>query len=244
MREEAVDHRNKGYLAHKSGDLDTAMAYYQKAISLDSYYATAHNDLGVLYEEKGWFERAEQEYKKTLEINPNYPNTHSNLALLYEKLGQREKAIFHWAKRSEVGRPNDPWTQRAKERLMRFPPEEVERIRTTGLIEEMVQEKEQQIEEDAALASKLREQGLAYYKKGEYGKALTAFEQALKYTPRDNELARLREETESKAREVNMKGHFNRGIEYYQQRDYTRAREEFDKVIELLPGEKKGGISH
>lgn len=117
LDEEAVSYRNNGYLAQERGDIDAAISWYQKAISMDPNYATPHNDLGILFEVKGWPDRAEVEYQKTLAIDPKYANAHTNLALLYERKGELEKAAFHWMKRYRLGKPNDPWAEEARQRL-------------------------------------------------------------------------------------------------------------------------------
>ena len=117
LNEEAKSYRLKGYEAQEGGDIDTAVTWYQKAISLDVKYAAPHNDLGILFEAKGWLDRAEEEYQKALALDPDYEKAHTNLALLYERKGELEKAAFHWMRRYKLGKPNDPWTHEARQRL-------------------------------------------------------------------------------------------------------------------------------
>jgi len=117
LSEEAESYRLKGYEAQERGDIDTAMAFYQKAISMDVEYAAPHNDLGILFEAKGWLDRAEGEYRKALVLDSDYEKAHTNLALLYERKGELEKAAFHWMRRYKLGKPNDPWTYEARQRL-------------------------------------------------------------------------------------------------------------------------------
>jgi len=114
---DAEAYRTKGYVAQQRGDIDTAIEWYQKAISLKPEYASPHNDIGILFETKGWLDRAEAEYEKAIAIDPNYKEVHTNLALLYERKGELEKAAFHWMRRYKLGDPNDPWTKEAKSRL-------------------------------------------------------------------------------------------------------------------------------
>ena len=114
---EASSYRNNGYLAQERGDIDEAISWYQKSISMNPNYATPHNDLGILFEVKGWPDRAESSYQKALAIEPEYANAHTNLALLYEKQGELEKAAFHWMKRYKLGKRDDPWTEEARQRL-------------------------------------------------------------------------------------------------------------------------------
>ena len=113
----AVELRNAGFELQKNGDLDGAIRYFQEALVVDSGYSTVHNDLGILYEQRGLDEKAKMSYLMALKINPRYIRAHSNLALLYEKLGDYNKAYYHWKQRVELGRPDDPWTLKAKERL-------------------------------------------------------------------------------------------------------------------------------
>ncbi len=117
LKEEVESYRLQGYEAQNRGDLDSAISWYQKSVNLDPEYATPHNDLGILFETKGWLDRAEAAYLKALSIDPSYEKAHTNLALLYERKGELEKAAFHWMRRYRLGRPNDPWTREAKERL-------------------------------------------------------------------------------------------------------------------------------
>jgi tetratricopeptide (TPR) repeat protein len=116
--EKAIQLRQKGYRYQTDKDYDKALTYYQKAIQVDPYYATAHNDLGVIYYiYLNDTEKAIEEFKKALEINPNYLGAHTNLALIYEDLGRKEAAIKHWAERARLGDPEDYWTKLAKQKL-------------------------------------------------------------------------------------------------------------------------------
>ena len=117
VENEAETYRTKGYEAQQSGDIDTAIEWYQKAVNLRPEYASPHNDLGILFETKGWLDRAEAEYEKALSVDPDYKEVHTNMALLCERKGELEKAAFHWMRRYKLGNPNDPWVQEARARL-------------------------------------------------------------------------------------------------------------------------------
>ncbi|MDD5747244.1 MAG: tetratricopeptide repeat protein, partial [Candidatus Omnitrophica bacterium] len=113
----AVELRNAGLEMQRNGDMDSAVKYYQQALMQDPNYATVHNDLGILYEQKGLDEKAKTEYMEALRIDKYYLRAHSNLALLYEKLGDYDKAHYHWKQRVQLGKSDDPWTQKARERM-------------------------------------------------------------------------------------------------------------------------------
>ena len=118
LREEALGYRTEGYHAQQRGDAPAALAWYQKAAALDPTYPAPLNDAGVLLEEQGRLAEAEAMYQQALAINPNYPQAHANLALLAARQGRTSLAVQHWMKRYQLGDPKDPWTARAKERLI------------------------------------------------------------------------------------------------------------------------------
>ncbi|RKY36987.1 MAG: hypothetical protein DRP78_02235 [Candidatus Omnitrophota bacterium] len=116
----AVQLRNAGLQMQRQGDFTNAIKYYQKALLIDPDYITVHNDLGILYEQRGMDEKAKTEYLVVLKLDPRYVKAHSNLALLYEKLGDNNKAYYHWKQRAQLGDVNDPWTQKAKDKLKEY----------------------------------------------------------------------------------------------------------------------------
>ncbi len=120
MLKTAIEFRNAGLEMHRTGDLDSALKYYQQALMQESQYSSVHNDLGILYEQKGLDERAKMEYLTALKIDPRYIKAHSNLALLYEKLENFDKAYYHWKQRALLGERDDPWTQKAEEKKKEY----------------------------------------------------------------------------------------------------------------------------
>jgi tetratricopeptide (TPR) repeat protein len=117
LKEEAMIYRDKGYADQSRGDLDMALAYYQKAVELDPMYAAVYNDLGVLYEIKGFKDKAEASYVKCIKIDPYYQYVYFNLATLYEEQGKLKEAADCWQKRIQIGDSADPWTQKARQHL-------------------------------------------------------------------------------------------------------------------------------
>ncbi|MDD5019761.1 MAG: tetratricopeptide repeat protein [Candidatus Omnitrophica bacterium] len=113
----AADYRDKGLRHQKSGDTETALIYFQKAVELDPSLAIAYNDAGVIYESKGWYDRAKQAYGRAIEIDPDLPSPYYNLGSIYEKEGDFDKAIYYYKQRVIVGDWNDEWTMKARQSL-------------------------------------------------------------------------------------------------------------------------------
>lgn len=123
FQEQARSYRDQGWRAQKQGNLDAALAFYQKAVAVDPKYAVAYNDIGILLESAGDLDSAVRAYLKAVDVDPDYPNSYSNLALLYEELGDYAHAVSCWVKRAILGGPQDPWAEVARRRL-----EEIARV--------------------------------------------------------------------------------------------------------------------
>lgn len=116
-RKTAADYRDKGLQAQKTGDLDTALTYFQKAVELDPSLAVAYNDLGVVYEARGWNDRAKVAYGKALDLDPSLASPYYNLGSIYEKEGDYDRAIEYFKKRVSVGEWNETYTVKARQEL-------------------------------------------------------------------------------------------------------------------------------
>ena len=117
LQKQARMYRAQGVAYQGIGNLDAAMSLYQKAIELDPKYAVVYNDLGVAYEEAGLIDQAEESYLKAIKVDPFFLSPYSNLALVYESKRDLDKAYLYWRKRAELGSSDDPWTEKAKQRL-------------------------------------------------------------------------------------------------------------------------------
>ncbi len=113
----SVEYRDKGLEAQRGGDVDTALAYYQKAVEMDPTFALAYNDAGVIYESKGWLDQAKQAYAKAIDLDPTMPGPYYNLGSIYEREGDLDKAVYYFKKRVVMGDWNDEWTMKARREL-------------------------------------------------------------------------------------------------------------------------------
>jgi len=117
LQRQARFYRDEGLKAQKIGNVNSALAFYQKAIQLDPHFAVVYNDLGVLYEGYGETERAENSYLEAIKVDPNYLSSYTNLALIYEDRRDIDKAAACWKKRWELDPvQDDPWALKAHQR--------------------------------------------------------------------------------------------------------------------------------
>ena len=79
------------------GQVDEAIAHYQKALEIKPDFAEAHNNLGAALAGRGQFDEAIA-HSKALEIKPDYADVHRNLDVVRS---QRERILKALSKRRE-----------------------------------------------------------------------------------------------------------------------------------------------
>ncbi len=98
-----LPHNNLGLVLAQRGQVDEAIAHFQKAVEIKPDYANAHQNLGVALEERGKFDAAIAQYRKALEFKPDYPDiTHNNLGSALARRGLFDAAIVHFRKALEL----------------------------------------------------------------------------------------------------------------------------------------------
>jgi tetratricopeptide (TPR) repeat protein len=187
--EQARAYRNQGLAFQNTGDLESARAYYQKAIELDPTFAAAHNDLGVIYEATGLSDRAEQAYLQAVKLDATFLSAYSNLALFYEGRRDLKKASIYWKKRAELGSEGDPWTAKAQRRyadigLVVSPsPEDAKEKKIVGLMQDVARQKEAARKDNKEEARILFAKAKESYKRGDEVTALSLASNAQSLDP-------------------------------------------------------------
>jgi tetratricopeptide (TPR) repeat protein len=95
---EAVQHLRAGIAADKKGQLDLAVAEFQKATELDPTLAAAFVDLGEAYIEKHAYAFAIPPLKRALALSPNIEGGHALLGYALLAQGYALEAIPHLEK--------------------------------------------------------------------------------------------------------------------------------------------------
>ena len=94
----ALQHLHVGLEAEKSGQLDVAVAEFQKATELDPKLVTAFADLGAVYIEKRDYAAAIPPLKRALELSPDLEGAHRLLGYALLAQGYATEAIPHLEK--------------------------------------------------------------------------------------------------------------------------------------------------
>ncbi|MEH2143690.1 tetratricopeptide repeat protein [Nostoc sp.] len=83
----------QGKNQHLNGDLQAAIASYDKAINQNSQYGAAYNRRGLVYFDLGDKEKAIADYNQALSINPNDAEAYNNLGNARASLGNNREAV-------------------------------------------------------------------------------------------------------------------------------------------------------
>ena len=77
----------------EKGEMDKAIAWFEKAVGANQLLPQAFYNLGVAWMRKGDSERALQAFQSALEIDPNYVEVRNNAAVVLAKIGMADAAI-------------------------------------------------------------------------------------------------------------------------------------------------------
>lgn len=204
LSQDANTYRDLGLQAQSASDPDLAMTYYQKAIELDPYLATAYNDLGVIYEAKGMFDRAQSSYLKAIEVDPNCLSVYSNMASLYERNGEYERAAYYLKLRIKLGDPSDPWTQNAVERLYGLSDvlpslrRELLEQEALALTVDLIKQKQIEARQEKAREKTMLARAKEYYARGDYIPAFNELVKIMEVDPYNQEAQDLLRATQRK----------------------------------------------
>lgn len=204
LKENAIEYRQKGYEAQKSGMLVEALSFYQKAIQVDPSQAPVYNDIGVVYEMLGEAANAEQAYLRSVSIDPAYAKAYFNLAQVYEGKGDLLGASRHWIKLLETGNKEDPVVKKAENRIYEigkiFPEVRRQYLETqiSLLTKEVITFKQRIASDNKALAQFYIEKARVFTKKRDYLRALKLYLDAKQLDPQNDQVDSLIEETQRK----------------------------------------------
>jgi Tfp pilus assembly protein PilF len=91
--EPAAERNSSGVKLLDQGQMDGAIAEFQKALASDPRYFPARLNLAFAYERAGKIEDAMAAYRSAIDAQPGNFFAHNNLGVLYDKTGQHEAAV-------------------------------------------------------------------------------------------------------------------------------------------------------
>ena len=94
----ATAYTGRGIAYESKGEVERAIADYNKAIALDPKFAKAYTNRGIAYKNKGEFDRAIADYNKAIAHDPKFATAYTNRGVAYRKKGEVDRAIADFTK--------------------------------------------------------------------------------------------------------------------------------------------------
>jgi len=213
---------------------EKAIWAYLKAIEANPGYDEIYSNLGIMYGETGKIPQAIESLNKSIEINPIYIPSRSYLAQMYIERKEWEKAGSQYREILEI----EPENQKAKANL--------------SFIRAQIEGESRSVRKDQEIAI-LFEEGEKYVKSREWNKAEETYRKVVGLAPESVKghlylgniyfsQGRI-EEAISQYKKIielspkfNIGVHNNLGLAYLELKKVDLAREEFQKVLQVDPG--------
>ena len=97
-----IAHNSLGLVLADHGQIDAAIAHYQKAVEIKPDFAWAHTNLGTALAVRGQVDAATAHFRKAVEIKPDFAEAHTSLGIALAVRGQVDAAIAHFRKALEI----------------------------------------------------------------------------------------------------------------------------------------------
>jgi len=240
LDDSAEEYHQKAYEAQQKGNLEQALTYYSKALSLGLEDSKVYNDIGILYEQLGAPARAQDYYREAIQIDPNYLPAYTNLGYLYLEQGNTEKASEFFRLRLAKSPGNDPWRTKIQEELFEIDPkykQEAVAQQTKKLKEELLAKAHEKFNLQIIRSEKHYQQGRGHFNEGKFKEAILDFDRALLLTPNNPKILRGREQAVFESHVDDVRKRTNSAIEKLENKDVDSARKQFEDILTQFPDE-------
>jgi len=167
-----LGHCNLGLALFQKGQVDDAIAQYQKAVEIYPNYVAAHYNLGNALLQKGQLDTALAQYEKAVEIDPNDAAAHINLGNAFFQKQQLDEAVAQFQKAVEIN-PNDAEAQYNLGNA----------LFQKGQLDEAVAQFQKALKIDPNSFATHYNLGGAFFQKGQLDEAITQFQEVLRLKP-------------------------------------------------------------
>ena len=95
-------HNNLGLAVLEKGQVDEAVAHFQKALAIDPAFYDAHNSLGLVLLQQGRAKEAIARFQEAVKLRPDFAAAYNNLGNALRQDGQADAAVSHFRKALEI----------------------------------------------------------------------------------------------------------------------------------------------
>jgi len=194
---------NVGLVYLNNGQIDLAVPYFQKSLSLNPDYDLALSSLGIAHTMKRNFQDAERYFLKALKVNPGLAEIHNYLGTIYLEMGNVEKAEAEYRKTLQ-----DENYQSKELPLYNLAKLYLEQ----GKLKEARRFVDQSLSQNISLTMAWILKAKIFEKEGDYSKAIVSYQRALKISPGNNNI------------------NFDLGVAYFNNDEFSQAKRIFQQL--------------
>ena len=202
----AIFYYNRGIAKQVKGNLDGAIADYDRAIELNPRYAHAYTNRGRAKRVKGNLDGALADYDRAIELDPDDVRAYCNRGFAKWTMGHLDDALADYDRAIELD-PNDARVYNLRGFTKR----------TMGDLDGALADYNRAIKTDPKFAIAYAGRGFVKRMKGNLDGATADYDRALELDPKD------------------VDAYYGRGVARYDKRDWSNALLEFRKASTLKP---------
>jgi len=232
---DALAQYNMAYELHSKKQIDEALAYYQKAISIDSKLIDAYLNIASIYREKSQYAEAEATLKNALLVYPDNQKIKQMLADVNDDsaMSKYQQAVDKFNKQDYKGAIEEYQKILSSQQS---PTADLyvnlgSAYQADNNFEEAVDSYKKALMVDSKNSDALYYLGTAYYSGKSYSKALEYYQRALAISPDNKDIISAISDTKVAIGESKLE----KGLKEYNSKKYLLALQTFNDVIKTDP---------
>lgn len=236
---ESEKEKDLGNADFKAGNLESALAHYDKAIELDKFNVTYYNNKATVLSKQGKFEEAIKLCEDAIAMGREHNANFESIARAYQKIASAKNSLDDIdgaieALNNSLLEKNDPQVRRQVKKL-----------------QDISTKRKAAAYENPELSEQAKNEGNMCFKNGDYPKAIEHYTEAIKRAPRNPALYSNRAAAYSKLGEMPMaiadcdksleidpnfaKAYTRKAYCHYIMKEYYKAKDCYNQALKIDP---------
>lgn len=240
---QSLEEKEKGNVAYKKKDFETALQHYAKAVELDPTNANFLTNRAAVYFEQGKYDECREECEKAINVAREHGGGFKLVAKAYSRIGNA------YNKEGKLAEAIDAYNRSLVEHRT---PDTLKKVQEA---EKALKEQERLAYINPEKAEEEREKGNVLFKKGDFPEALKCYKEAIKRDPNNAKLYSNRAACYQKLAAFQLaladcdtcieldpsfvKGYTRKGGVLYALKKFTDAQKTYQKALEIDPNNKE-----
>lgn len=206
LLQDRTNYGASGDAHERSGDLQRALADYNKAVALAPQNPELYRQRGNVYERLGDYARAESDYSQAIQMAPRTPDGYISRGNVYVTLRKYDAAIVDYS--SAIKLDSNDFKAYVGRSLAHI---------GKGNYDQAIADCNESIRLNPRDDGSFNNRGLASANKGDFNRALLDYSEAIRLNP------------------ANARAYGNRGHVHFYSKDYDKALADYNEALRIMP---------